>query len=100
MINLHTTSFQDVLDYYMKSLAEDNVPDDQTMAANYGFVAGMGAGVAVLQNRMAEVILEYKGKSAKERGMIFEALGHLCGVANVELEKMNMEALGQPYGTG
>jgi len=99
-MNLNTISFEEVLKFYMGSIKDSGFSEEQLRAAEFAFVAGMKAGCGVQQNRLARLVLEIRMKGEEEKKRIFPAMADVCAKVMVDLEKLNMDVLGIPYGTG
>lgn len=96
-MNIVTTNFREVLDAFDKELV--GVHPDEHRAALLGFAQGMQAGAAVLQNRMAVTAMEVKRLPPQEKKKILQYLIQTCMDAQIELDKINMDTIGMPYGT-
>ena len=89
------TSFEAVMKMYVETLSDD-ITVKERRAAVLGFAAGMQAGAAVLQNRMAITTMEVARQDVNK-----DVLPYLVSTAmqaQVELDKLNMDISGVQYG--
>lgn len=93
-----TTSFNNVLKMFVSELDPKMTPEAR-MSAYYGFVSGMQAGSAVLQNRMSVTAEQVAKLEPKEKARIMIHLADTCTAAQKELSELSM-TMGPSGGTG
>jgi hypothetical protein len=93
-----TASFEEIYEVYMASL-DPQLTDDERTACMHGFVSGMAAGVGVLQNRIAASAMDIRELPPKEKAKGFQIIAQVCAESVTDLNKLQMDIRGKPYGT-
>lgn len=97
-INVLTTNFEEIYEVYMANLDPDMGKEERVACMN-GFVAGMMAGVGILQNRISETAYKLKKLPPQERAKGFQYIAQVCAESATDLEKLQMQIRGTPYGS-
>lgn len=83
---------------YMASL-DPNLTADEKTACMHGFVSGMAAGVGILQNRIAGTAKEINDLPRTEKAKALQIIAQVCAASVTDLNKLQMDVRGTPYGT-
>lgn len=94
---LISTDFVEMVEFYMKSI--QHLDPDKQRVAKFAFISGMSAGTGVMQNRLAVTANRVAKMSETDKVNVMKHLADTCTEAAKDLEKLNLDTIGAPYGT-